>query len=211
MATPISFILPTVQATLPQCPEFVLDGLIRRAAIKLCHDSLAWVQVMDAVALVDTDFPYTILAPTGTRVARVLSVMVDGASPALDSSSIDYEEIHTSDWRTQTGVPARFIEWPIGTVTVVPLPSISSSIVFTVALEPSSTGTDIDDSVYIDHWEAIASGAIYLACIIPGQPWTSPELAMFHKQLFDEGITAASRNLHLQRRLPTLATTASDI
>ena len=206
MAPPLANIVPTVQSLVPLCPEPVIESHIRRAATRFCEDTLAWVETLSAAQVVAADFPYVVPAGAGRSVSRILSVAIDGMAPPLDASSVDYEERHANNWLGATGVPDRFVEAPIGILHLVPLPNLSTSMAVTVALEPSSTGTEIGDDVYVKHWETIMSGAVVLLSIIPGVPWSSGEMAAVHGTLYDLGVAKAKVHAHLHRRLPQLST-----
>ena len=183
-----------VLVNIPECPQPSAEAYLRLAAIDFCRRSFAWIETQAAALLDATDMPHTITPPADAKVAKVLSMVMDGVAPGLEESSVRSEELYTNDWRTATGTPLRFIEAARGVVSVVPLPLVETSFVVTAAFVPNEAAAGIPDAIYDEYGSTIISGAIYMLAIIPQNPWTSGDLAALHKRMFESGIDDASIN-----------------
>lgn len=200
-----------VLVNMPECPQPSAEAYLRLAAIELCRRSFAWIETQAAVLLDAADMPYTITPPTNAKVAKVLSVVMDGIAPGLEESSVRSEDLYTNDWRTATGTPLRFLEMARGVVLIVPLPLVEASFVVTAAFAPTEAATGIPDAIYDEYGSAIISGAIYMLAIIPQKPWTSGDLAALHKRMFEDGIEEASINYSTNYAAQSMNTAPSPI
>ena len=194
--TAFSDMVTEALVNLPECPQPSVEAYLRLSAIELCRRSYVWREEQAAVSKVSADFPLAITPPAGANVFQVMSVVIDGKSPALDRSDVHYEEAGTTDWRTATGTPVRYIELPHGTITLIPLPAAAVSVKPTVAYEPTMAAISIPDALYAEHGSTIISGAIAKLALIPGRPWTGADLASVHRSIFESGIRSASREFH---------------
>lgn len=199
MATELSMITPKIKPYIPDCLEPVIDEYVHIAAVELCRRSLKWTEVKASVTLDSGDFPYSVPVTAGTRIVKVLSVVIDGVS--LERSDVETEEQANGDWRTTTGTPRSFVEESSGTLMIVPPPSTSVDVAIEVAVEPSPSGTAIDDTVYIEHWRDIQAGAISMLCVMPGKPWTDANIALYNRDIFERGIENAKTKTYINRRV----------
>lgn len=200
-----------VLSNLPACPQPIAEDYLRLSAIDFCRSSMAWTEVLDPVSLTAADFPYMASPVTDSKIIKVLSVVVNDLYPSLPETSIRWVEQHVDNWRTALGAPANFIEMPRGVITVIPLPDTDTTLSITVALEPSDSASEIADTLYDEFRSVIVSGALYLLAMIPNMPWTSVPFAMYHKQVFDNGVRDAKRDYNLQFQRMTLTTSPMPI
>jgi len=210
MAVTLSAIAPEVRWIIKDAPLPLIEALLRLAAIDFCRRSNFWQHALTPVAVTAASFPYTIPAPAGSAVARVLSVAFSGGKP-LDPSDIATEEAENESWLTDKGVPVRFVERPGGILNVVPLPVESSDLKITVSLEPSQAAVDLPDLLCAKYREELKAGAVSRLCVLPGQRWTSGETAMFYGGIFETAIHDASLDFLFHRKLQTLETKPSDL
>lgn len=199
MTTELSLITSTVKPYAPDCLEPVIEQFIHLAAVELCRKSLKWIKFQNNLSVDSVDFPYTIPVLNGTRVVKILSVVVNGTP--IVKSDVYTEESLDGNWRTTTGVPERFVEESSGVLILVPLPVEETVINVSVALEPSATGTFIDDTLYAEHWTDIQAGAISKLCSMPGKPWTDLKVSIYYRDIFDRGIENAKSTTHLNYRV----------
>lgn len=199
MAKELSLITPTIKPYIPDCLEPVIDQYVHIAAVELCRRSLKWTERKATATLDATSFPYTIPTTTGTRIVKVLSVVINSIS--LERSDIETEEQSDGDWLTTTGEPCRFVEESSGVLMIVPLPDTAVDVTIEVAIEPSDNGTSIDDTIYAEHWLDIQAGAMAKLCVMPGKPWTDANIALYNRDIFERGIENAKTQTYINRRV----------
>lgn len=193
-----------VRALIPKCPAPVVNRHLHRAARELCRNSLAWTAVIPAESVVSSSFPMEIVDSSSTRVVKILSVRRDDVQ--LEQSDIATEEQLSDAWRSSTGVPLRWIEESPGVLLIVPLPDEACSVDVEVAIEPASSSMEIGDALLLDHEDTLVAGTVHRLCMIPGQPWSSPEMAAYYKGEFDKGIDDAKADTHKNRRVGSAIT-----
>lgn len=157
------YILPDVTG----CPQPVVRQALMLAVTDFCRRSKAWQADCSAGTTSDGVSLYTIVPPTGAAVYCIESASLGGRAMS--------ESAYTSEAR--------------GTIKLLHN-SNGQAISVRATLEPLPTATTLPD-LLLEYVEGIASGAKYRLMIQPGKPWSSPELAVFHKKLFDDAIGAA--------------------
>jgi hypothetical protein len=188
-----------VRAIVPKCPTPIINRHLHRAARELCRVSLAWTAVIPAESVVASSFPMEIADSSSTRVVKILSVRCNDVQ--LEQSDVTTEEQLSDAWRASTGVPLRWVEESPGQLLIVPLPDVSCSVEVEVAIEPASSSMEIGEAILLDREDTLVAGAVYRLCLIPSQPWTSPEIAAYYKGEFDKGIDDAKVDTHKNRRV----------
>ena len=69
-------------------------------------------------------------------------------------------------------------------------------MVLRVAYAPTRTSTGIESHIYQEYLEEIASGALGKMMKQPGQPWSNPELGMYHEGVFERAISDAATRVN---------------
>lgn len=203
--------VPAVQQNLPACPQPVVESYLLRAVAEMCRESFAWIETLAAVDVLPAAFPYAVVPGTGKKVVKVFRVEIDGQQPPLEKVTIPYADQYVFDWRTATGTPSMFIEYPVGTIALISVPVAQVAVVSTIAIEPTATTTVLPDDLVREHKDSIVSGAISYLSIIPNVPWFSVEFGSMHKSIFNEGKRRAIRTFNLHMAHPMLITTSSPI
>jgi hypothetical protein len=54
------------------------------------------------------------------------------------------------------------------------------------------SATTVDESLFQDYLEELASGALSRLMKIPGQPWSNPQLGAQHETAFQKAISSAA-------------------
>jgi hypothetical protein len=199
MATSLEPIATIVKTIVPKCPAPVINRHLHRAARELCRSSLAWTAIIPAESVVASSFPMEIVDSSSTRVIKILSVRCNDLQ--LELSDVATEEIMSDAWRSSTGVPLRFVEESPGQLLIVPLPDEECSVEVEVAIEPASSSMEISESLLLDCEDTLVAGTVHRLCMIPGQPWSSPELAAYYKGEFYKGVDDAKVYTHRHRRV----------
>jgi hypothetical protein len=145
------------------------------AAIVFCEDSQAVRSSLDTVYLVAGVAQYELDPPTAQAIATVLDVVIDGER----LRSVYFDEV--ASLKPQKGKPTSYYTSRDGGAVVLhlyPTPDQRYTAAVTVAARPTRSATVFDDDL-VDFWaDAVLSGAIGRLCAIPGQPFTSVELAV---------------------------------
>lgn len=157
------YILPDVTG----CPLPVVRQALMLAISEFCRKGKAWQADCSAGTTSDGVSLYTIVPPAGAAVCCIESASLGGRELCTDA--------YTSEAR--------------GTIKLI-YPSNGQAIAVKATLEPLITAVTLPD-LLLEYIEGLASGAKYRLMIQPGKPWSSPDLAVFHKRMFDEAIGAA--------------------
>ena len=206
----ISSMTRFVALSAPGCPDVVVEDYLLQAAIDLCRRSFVWREtVQEPVS--PLDYPFQLSAPTWANVLKVLSIVGAGVAPGLEELTIRECDDRFVDWRTAPGVPAYYVNDPRDTVMLVPIPTATTTFDITLAYEPTSTATNIPDALYTEHRDTIVAGALMRLCMMPGKDWSNPSLALANRAMFEAGVSAASREFHLNYSHAALTVTPSPL
>ena len=157
------YILPDVTG----CPLPVARQALMLSITEFCRKGKAWQAECSAGTTSEGVSLYTIVPPAGAAVHCIESATLGGRTMSQDA--------YTSE--------------ACGTIKLI-YPSNGQAVSVRATLEPLPTATTLPE-LLLEYLEGIASAAKYRLMIQPGKPWSSPELAEFHKGLFDESIGAA--------------------
>lgn len=204
---------------LPGVPQLLALNAIRSASIEFCERSCCWVVDADPISAVANQPVYQFEPEAGTDVVCVVQAWYNGqeihqrtADQLEDELSIRSTAfIAGSPWNEQPGVPLFFMIERPDEFVLAPFPStaLANAIKMKVAVKPSRTAKGMERWILNKYFEALASGAKYRLLSMQKKPWSSPELAMYHKREFDLAINGATA--HTSHTLPTMNTATSPI
>jgi hypothetical protein len=166
---------------------------LRRSVVEFAMRSMAW-RATSSMNVTASQSAYTVPAPTDAAVSQVLSVGVSGfwLEPVLIDTLA-----RTQGWDTATASTATnyYIQTP-GIVSLYPIPTttVIGALSFQTALQPTQNCLTVPDFLYTYFAQAIIDGALYYLMSTPGKDYSNPELALYHRQLFETGIATASAN-----------------
>jgi hypothetical protein len=188
--------LPEVMPYVPNCPEIVAVSAIRDAAIEFCRKSLWLIYEHDPINTVANQSAYELSLPTDTEMAAIWTASLDTIQLA------PVGEVDASTLSGTTGIPMYITQIDTFNVRLVPTPYLDGSVLQMFAgIMPTRTSVTCDDQLSA-HWaEQIGYGARARLHDIPGQPFTSPEMAMKYRAMFSNGMGEAKieRNRGLTR------------
>lgn len=166
-------LLPRVMQYAQAVPEPLAIQHLRDAAIKLCEDTRCWRDV------------YT-TQTTGDEI-EVTSVPPYAALYSIEWARFDGQLLEarapTSDLVIgEEGVPRFITQLTPNTVTLVPFGV--GSLQLSCFLKPSLNADIIPDFLYTEFGPAIADGALSTLLLIPNQPYSNPQQAIYHGQRF---------------------------
>lgn len=194
---------PYVLPHVPGCPVPIADSAILRAAIRFCAETGVWRYDLAPVAAEADTVQYAFAPPTGAKVERVLAAWLNGEPLAVKNAT---DMLGATDWKTRTGTPTTLVVLSDTHFRLYPLGA--GDVDLQATLKPARSATTIDDAVFEAHADAIADGALEILFTYPGKPWSSPDLALYHKGEFDKAIDDATirefRHAPIRTALPPL-------
>jgi hypothetical protein len=183
--------LPEVLPLVPGCADIVALNAVRNAVIEFCTGSNYWQETQDAVTLSPSAFPLDIEAPSGAVPVTVLSLSVDGVP--ISPVSIEDLDATVSGWRDNTSDGTTgFYQLSPYQLALYPERETACEVVLRVSYAPSRTATVVEEYVFQKYLEELASGALARLLAQPGQAWSNPSLAEFHRGKFLRGVTQAA-------------------
>jgi hypothetical protein len=92
-----------------------------------------------------------------------------------------------------TGTPVAYAQVNDFTIRLFPAPDKGYALKLVAALKPDRlNSTGVENFIFQTYAEVIASGAIYRLAVKPlKKEWSNPELAAYHKAVFETGIDKA--------------------
>lgn len=147
---------PLIAGEVPNCPNPVMDRALIDAARELCTGATLWMGTT-TVSSVDVDDPTDLSDPSlfglvNAEIVYVVTVMADGR-PFRDVRMVSNSKI----W---------FLSDP-------------GSIVVNASFRPAAGATSLPDE--LDRYrDGVLSGALWRLLRMNAQPWSNPDLALYH-------------------------------
>jgi hypothetical protein len=188
MTTQIDVFLPHVLPSAPGCPDFSARSAVLEAAIEFCTKSHAWTETLDLVYLSNGTHSYELDLPKDTRLVMIKNIWA--ARGELTSKTMDEIGRELPDWQTARGDPRFFNQLNWEELRVYPTPNRpeSAGLLVRAALAPKRTATTFPDSFADRNFQTIVSGALARLLVVPGQAWSNPALAAYHKGEFAQAV-----------------------
>ena len=197
------YVLPEVDGA----SDFGAVIAIRSACIEFCEKSLVYTRDHDPVSVIQNVIDYDLEPPAGYLVVKVMRAWfnnrpLEPLAPDVVRDPGVYNQLF-STYSAAPSQPQYFLQKEERQVSLWPLPdqNYANSLTMRVALKPTRASTTIDDVIFEDYAETIASGALYRLMSSVGKSYTNVEMAGIHKGLFNQGINVArQRATHGQVR-----------
>lgn len=170
---PVSELLTRLMPRVVGCPEPLALQALVDSAVEFCEKTLVIRPALDRVTVRSGVGGYTLDAPSQQRVARVISV-------ALDGRRLQAVPPRNRGETGQVGVPASYSTRFDGAellLDLYPTPADAGYLTVEVATSPTMTATALDDELVLRWYEAILYGAWHRLMSMPAQPFTNLELA----------------------------------
>lgn len=179
------------------CPTPTINQAIIDACIDFCTEGSALMAELDAVTTSAGNPDIELDLPSATRVARVVSLTIDGRKLAATTR-------HPAS-KDDASQPTSYSVSEDGTVRLYPTPDKAYTVESIVLLKPSRSATAVDDSLFERHAEAIASGALLRLLSMNGVSWANPAAAAMYAGSFRAGVARAEMEFRRQNATPELA------
>ena len=185
--------LPRVLPFAPGVPDQVAEDAILQAAIDFCKRSRTWRTELPAFDIVANTATYTLASP---RADAVISDVLRAELNGLDMPLKTPDQLDDSwpGWKTaQAFTPSC---WHMANerqmrLVAIPTQAATAAITASVALKPAVNATTIDQTVFEEHYQAIADGALATLLAMPDNSWTDDIRAMSRKAVFNGTIVSA--------------------
>lgn len=186
----ISKLYPFVLPEVVGCPQPTMDQAILLSAIDFCRDSLVWAEFLDPIPLLDGVSHYELDAPSGAFLHTVESV--DVGSAQVIPKSMPELKIALPNWRMATGNVPSFYNMDEMVLRVFPTPVNADQPMLVKAIfTPSITSTTLPDFLVNRYVDVISAGAKSRLMSIPMVAWSNPQMALYYKTTFENGVTNA--------------------
>jgi hypothetical protein len=176
--------LPLLLPHVPSCPDITLKTYLGIVSSDFFARTYLWRDNIDAIYLAPNQIEYDLDAEA--VVEDVISVVYD--ETVLDRTDIRFIPAERA---TETGDPKAYWVQADRSIRVFPVPEAAGKMTVTAVLKPSRTASGVEDWIYETFADVLVSGTVAQVAMIPGKDWTSPDLAMMHKGLYERAITQA--------------------
>lgn len=182
--------LDHVQPHVPDCPSPMILLAVRQACIDFCRQSRYLRVNLDVFNTVVGDDEYELAPPTDTVVSAVLNVRC--GSRLIDAAKQEDLDAEANYWRDLEGPPTRYLQPDEASIILNPVPQEIVAVRILAALRPSQASGGVDEAIFERFLDPVASGALSRLMAMPGVAWSNPELAGYHAQIFNSGISDAA-------------------
>lgn len=185
----IADILPHIDQYAPGCPAPTAYFGIRQAAIDFCERTRLWRYEDDFD--IPGDESESITTPYGSVLHEIELVQFDDED--LEPQTTDWLDKNCRGWRANelTGQPSYVVQTEPNTLRVVPW--VAGHINLFLWLKPSQDATELPDFIIDQYRETIAHGALARILMMPGQPFSNPNLAGTFGALFTSKLDTLMR------------------
>jgi hypothetical protein len=192
-------LLVDVRAALSQAPDIVIKRALNRAATYLLTQSQFWMAKLDAIPLENGVDRYDFGSDSGTRVLRIVSINIDGASvnpPYRPKARI----MDLLTLPPTTGMPRAFALDPVSNELVVwPTPTsveAGHNLNVTAVLTLKRGAYTLPDAIIDEYGPGfVAYAKADLFALSPNTPWHDLKEAMTQRQIGDEYMARARQNV----------------
>lgn len=156
-----------IRPYVPGCSDLWIEREVLSSAIEFCERSGAYTAIISQ-SVSKGDVSLVVAVPVDTDLVAIDKIVVgDIPTYAVDNegNTVYFDGAAASD---QT--------WDIY-----------------VSLKPLRDAVELPDILHNDWYQTIAAGAKANLMIMPGKPWTNPQMAMVHGGFFDDGVNNASK------------------
>lgn len=192
---PFSTLYPDILIEVPGCPLPLVKHHIIQVLADFCTETRILKETLPGINVVANTAQYPLSATLpGYVPVRTEEAWLNGEP--LDPADVDQLNATLTNWRTETGSPAVFVdEDATGTLTLVPVPdtSIATGLVARISytLDLVSPPTTFPEILYRNHAKGLAAGVKARLMDMPGKTWSNPELAAKRELEYKQAIATA--------------------
>lgn len=181
----------------PGCPEVLALLAIKDTCIEFCEKSLVLTRDHDPVTVKEGEVDYDLDPPSGYLVSKVMKAWLNHdelapVAPDFVGDAAVYNRQFAA-YEAAPSLPTRFLQKDERTITLWPVPDKDyvNGLTMRIAIKPTRASRSVDDAVFEDYAETIASGALWRLLGSVGKAYTNTQSAVAHKMLFNQGLNVA--------------------
>lgn len=203
-----SYWFPDLALHVPGCPNVLMVHELRRAAQAFFSKTRAW-RVDQALKPVTAGTESVVVQPddAGQDLVEIEGAWYDGhRMEPVTPQTLDAQ--YVQGWHDHTGTPDRFLSLEPGVLRLYPIPmgDAATGLKLRLVVTPSDAATGLPDDIALRYRDEIHVGAKARLMLMPGRPWSSPDLATVYGQAFGAMVEAASvkaARAHVGARIPS--------
>lgn len=172
---------------------------VRKASREFCRRTRLW-RGGDSFQVTPEQCA-SIAVPYGAELFEIERVDFNGSM--LEPVSLEWLDDHYPNWAKETaGSPSYVTQLAPSTIAVVP--TAAGCVTMRLTLMPNNETMDVPDFLADKYAEIIATGALASILMLPGNPFTSPQLAQYYQLNFDRDLDRLTGiNVSGEQRAPT--------
>lgn len=194
----IKEIRSSIAASLPNCPNPVVDRDIVLAAREFCEETGVWQDDMSVISTVSGQQIYP-LPYSGAQVVRPVKRSVTFAGAPLEQIAFTEASRLYPAWRsTNSSDVFAFVMLSPRELALIDIPDLSNEqIKLRAVLRPLVGAITLPDILAQDWREAIIAGALARLYEMNKDPWGDTQMAAYHRSVYmrerSQAIAAVSR------------------
>lgn len=196
--------LSRVLIEVPGCSEIAALLAIKDTCIDFCEKSLVLVRDHDPVTVQQGVVDYDLEPPlSSTVIVKITHAWLDSTKlePVFPDAITDAAVFNRSysSYQSAASTPLRILQKDERTVSLWPVPDKDyvNGLTMRVAMKPTRSSTSVDDVIYEEYVEAIASGALSRLLMSVGKTYSNPQAGVMHGALYTQRLNVArSRAIH---------------
>lgn len=183
--------LPYVQAEVDGCPRAMIMDAIRQTVIAFCGRSRIWrLQCNPLTTQVGVN-TYSLEIPSYAQCVSVRSVIYNDWKPVLEERTTEQLDAAYVEWRTTSGKPKYYVFQSPNIITFDKVPDAEVGVQVLVALKPRQNALEVDEMIFEEYRDQIASGAISRLMLMVDKPWSNAQIGVMHAGRFEDSVNVA--------------------
>jgi hypothetical protein len=184
---------PFVLTEVIGCPDPTVRAITGLVVSEFCQKTLAWTEEQDLVPLVNGVIDYELDTPSQAYVVTIRDVWLGGRR--LQPKSMAQVQDSLPDWQTSASSDPIFYNQSAdrGSIRVFPIPAnvTTQALRIRAAFAPNIASSSAPDFLGQRYMDVIASGIKARLMLMPGAPWSNPEVGGIYRQKYDDGLLTA--------------------
>ena len=186
-----SVFLPEVLPEAPGCPDVTVEDKAENVVREFCNRTWLWDRWTDLYLDPGVD-RYAVNVP-GAEIVSIIEVRLDN-TPAKPTTGMGAGEADNNYDAPEGTIWEGWMMEPPNFLRLARLPVESDMIFIKTVLRPRRGHGSFPDFIWEAYTHHLVSGVLASLMIQRGTTWYSPDLAVMHNQIFNQGIARAKMN-----------------
>lgn len=205
-----------VNEILESCDQSVepqVARVVRNTVVEFCEFTKALQVTLDPITIQPNIPLYVVIPPANRQIVEIMWGQINDRKPlylwsedqldlywkeqSAELANIRYlwnnfDSCSDTDWRQLTSdfPPIAYIDRSTNDYRLrlvgIPTTLIANGLTVKVSVKPSRNSTTVDDWLIEDNYLSLLDGVKSKMFAIPKKPWTDAQLALYHRNLFEE-------------------------